>query len=99
MVVLLELMAGGILREEQLGEILKAVDRVWRKRVEPIKGYSLQAGGEDPVQNGVVSYMNHHIVLILAEVLDLVALIRVSEVGIVNFLKNSHSNMPSEKGS
>jgi len=43
--------------------------------------------------------MDYHIILILAEVLDRVALTEVAvKVGIVNFLKNSHPNISSEKG-
>ena len=48
MVVLLKLLAGRVLREEQLDEILEAVDQVWQKRVELIGGYSFQAGEKDP---------------------------------------------------
>jgi len=62
MVVLLELLAGGVLSQEQLGEILKAVNWAWQKGVEPI-------GGEDSTQDGVISGMNHYLVLTLAEVL------------------------------
>jgi len=82
-VVLLELLAGGVLREEQLGEILKIVDRVWQKRVEPIRCYFLQARGKTPAQNGVVSGIDHDLVLIVTEVLDRVALTEVtSKVGL-----------------
>jgi len=49
-----------------------------RKRVEPISGYSLQAGGEDPAQDGVVSAMDHYLVLILTEMLDQITLIGVA---------------------
>ena len=66
------------MREEQLGEILKVADRSWWKRVELIGGYSLQVRGKDPPQAGVISRMNHHLVLILAEMLDRVALTRLT---------------------
>ena len=46
-IVLLELLAQGVLREEQLGEILEVVDQLWRKRVKLIKGYFLHGGRED----------------------------------------------------
>jgi len=52
MVVLLDLLVRGVLREEQHDEILEFMDRSWRRRVEPIRGYSLQAGREDPTQDG-----------------------------------------------
>ena len=41
----------------------------------------LQAGREDPTQDGVVSSMDHHLVLILTEGLDWVALTRVAIEG------------------
>jgi len=40
MAVLLKFLAGGVLREEQAGEILEVVDRSRWKRVEPIRSYS-----------------------------------------------------------
>ena len=80
-VVLLELLVGGVLRQEQLGEIIEVVDRSWRKRVEPIESYSLLTGGKDPPQDGVASGIDHHLVLILAEMLDQIALIRVTFKG------------------
>ena len=46
-IVLLELLLGGVLREKQLSEILEVEDRSWRKRVEPIGNYFLQIGGKD----------------------------------------------------
>jgi len=53
----------------------------------------------DPIQDEVVSKINHHLVLILADVLDQVAFINVVvKVGIMNFLRYSCSSMPSEKG-
>jgi len=69
MVVLLELLTGGVLCEEQFGEALEVVNRARWKGVEPVGGYSLQAEGEDPAQNGVISSMDHYLVLILAEML------------------------------
>jgi len=48
-----------------------------QKKVEPIGDYFLQTGGENSAQDGVVSGMDHHLVLILAEVLDQVTLIGV----------------------
>ena len=99
-IVLLELLTGKVLREEQLGEILEVADRSCRKRVELIESYSVQTGGEDPAQDGVASGIDHHLVLILAEMLNRIALVGVAVKGwIMNFLRNSHSNMPSEKGS
>jgi len=47
-----ELLAKGVLREEQVGEILEIVDRPWRKRVKPVRGYFFQSGEEDPTQDG-----------------------------------------------
>ena len=41
----------------------------------------LQAEGEDPTQDGVISRMNHHLVLILTEVLDRIALTGVAIKG------------------
>ena len=71
-VVLLELRAGGVLREEQLGEILKLwIDH--GRREKPIKGYSLQAGGEDPTQDGVIPSIDYYLVLILTEILNRIA--------------------------
>ena len=61
MFVLLEILTGGVLREEHLGEILKVVDRVWRKRVESIGGYSLQAGGKDLAKDGVIYGIDHRL--------------------------------------
>ena len=49
--------------------------------VEPIGGYPFEAEGEDPAQDGVVSGIDHHLVLIFAEVLDRVALIGVAIKG------------------
>ena len=77
MVVLLELLARGVLCEEQLGEALKLwIERGWG--VEPVEGYSLQAGGKDPTQEGVIFSMDHHFVLILMEMLYRVALTGVA---------------------
>ena len=50
-------------------------------RVEPIRGYSLQAGGKDLAQDGVISDIDHHLVHILAEVLKWVTLTRVAIKG------------------
>ena len=97
-VVLLELLVGGVLREEQLDEILEVADRSWQKKVKPIGGYSLQAGGEDLVQDEVISNIDHRLVLILVEMFDRVALNRVAVKGQNHFLRNLHSNMSSEKG-
>jgi len=71
-VVLLELLAG-VLREEQLGEILEFVYRPQWKRVKPIRGYSFQTGGEDSTQDGVVTSIDHHLVQIRAEMLSRIA--------------------------
>ena len=49
--------------------------------VEPVEGYPFQVGGEDPAQHGVASEIDHHLVLILIEVLDWVALIRIAIKG------------------
>ena len=35
-----------------------------------MEGHPLQSGGEDPTKDGVISRMDHHLVLILAEVLN-----------------------------
>jgi len=61
------------LRDEQLGEILEGMDRLWRKRVEPIRDYSLQTDEKDPAQDGVAPGIDHHLVLILEEILDRIA--------------------------
>jgi len=43
--------------------------------------------------------MDHHLVLILVEMLDWIALTGVAiKDGIMNFLRNSNPNIPSEKG-
>jgi len=41
-----------------------------RKGVELVVGYPFQDGGEDLAQDGVASGMDHHLVLVLMEVLD-----------------------------
>ena len=81
MSILLKLLTGGVLREEQFSEILKAVDRAWRKRVKLIGGCFFQAEGKDLTHDGVISGMNHHLVLILIEMLDQVALTGVAIKG------------------
>ena len=53
------------------------MDRSWRKRVEPVESYSLKIGGEDPAQDVIVSGIDHHIVRILAEMLD-----RITQTGV-----------------
>ena len=80
-IILLELFAGAVLREEQLDEILDVVDRPWRKRVKPVRGYFLQTGGEDLPQDGVVTSINHHLVLILTEMLNWIIQIGVAVKG------------------
>ena len=55
--------------------------RIYLGGRKPIGGYFLQAGGEDQAQDEVISGMDHHLVLILAEVLDRVALIGVAIKG------------------
>jgi len=47
-VILLKLLVRGVLREEQLGEILEVIHRPWWKRVKLIRGYFLRVGREDP---------------------------------------------------
>jgi len=54
------------------------VDRSWWKRVELIGSYSLQTGGEDLAQDGVAPGIDRHLVLILVEMLDRVALTGVA---------------------
>ena len=76
-IVLLELLVGGVLREEQLGKILEVADRSWRKRVEPIESYFLQTGREDPALDGIAPGMYHYLILILAEMRDQNSLTRV----------------------
>jgi len=46
-VVLFYFLAGGILGEECLSHLFEVAEKAWRKRVEPIKGYTLQTGQED----------------------------------------------------
>ena len=51
------------------------------KGVRLVRGYPLQIGGKDSAQDGVISKMDHHLVLILEEVLNRIALIRVAIKG------------------
>jgi len=44
----------------------------------PIRSYSLQVGGEDLTKDSITPNINHHLVLILAEILDQITLIRVA---------------------
>ena len=81
MVVMIELLAWGVLIKEQLGEILEVTNRSWRKRVEPIRGYSLQARGEDPTQDRVIFGIDHHLIMILTEILDWVVLTELAVKG------------------
>ena len=76
------------------------MDRSWRKKVEPIGGYSFQAGEEDPAQDEVIFGMDHHLVLILAEVLDQIALSGEAVKGQNRdfFFENSHPNIPLDTG-
>ena len=52
------------------------MDQSWQKRVEPFG-----AGRKDLAQDGVISGMDHHLVLILAEMLDWVSLTGVTVKG------------------
>ena len=70
MVVMVELLVGRVLSKKQLSEIPGVVDWAWRKGVELVGGYSLQVGGKNLVQDGVISEMDHHLILILAKVLN-----------------------------
>jgi len=54
-VILLELLAGGVFCEEQLGEALEVVDRAPRKRVELVGDYSLQDEGK--IQQKMESFL------------------------------------------
>ena len=55
--------------------------RIYLGGRKPIGGYSLQAGGEDQAQDEVISGMDHHLVLILAEVLGRITLTGVAIKG------------------
>ena len=52
-----------------------------RKGVEPVGGYPPQVEGEDAAQDGVISEMDHHLVLILMEVLNWIVLTGVAIKG------------------
>jgi len=95
-VILLELLAGGVLQKKQLGEILEVVDRLSRKRVKPVRGCFLQTEGEDPSQDGVIPSIDHHLVLIL-DMLNCIAQIGVAaKERSHNLFGNSHLNMLSK---
>jgi len=57
----------------------------------------LRLEGEDLAQDGVIFRMDHHLVLILVEVLDQIAMTGVAKVRIMDFLGNSCSSISSEK--
>jgi len=51
------------------------------ERVESVRNQSLQTGGEDPAEDGVASGIYHRLVLIMAEMLDRIALTGVAIKG------------------
>ena len=53
-VVLLDFLAGGIQGKECLRHLYEVAEGAWRKRVEPIKGYTLQTGREDPAHETII---------------------------------------------
>ena len=66
-VVLLDFLTGGILGEECLRHLFEVAEGEWRKRVELVRGYTLQTGQEDAAHETIIRGADRHHVLIVSE--------------------------------
>ena len=73
MVVLLYFVTGGILGEKCLRYLFEVAEGAWSKRVEPVRGYTLQTGLEDPAHETIVGGVDRHHLLIVSEMLHRIA--------------------------
>ena len=98
MVALLELLTGRVLSEKQLDEISKVVDWALRKGVESAGSYPLQAGGEDRYK--IESFLEWITILSWYWRRCWTGSLwpkSQSKVEIMNFLRNSYSQISPEK--
>ena len=69
MTLLLGLLAGGILDEKCLSHLSEIVERARWQRVEPVRGHVFQAGRKGEAHDWIITGVDHHLVLKVAEIL------------------------------